>query len=142
MSDAIEIRRIKSAMGSKNEKTKASAVKKRTTKKGTKVVNTGQTKSNAGKRERKIEGGKKRQKKRRLEYPIYRSCLMKFFVNEVFQRLGQEAPHLKPCKKTSKETTLKIKRAVRLLCSGQVENSLTAKEPRCSPLLQSTSNHK
>ena len=124
MSNASEIRRSKSAKGSKNEKTKANAVKRRATKKAVKMANTGQTKSDIGKSGRKIAGRKKCQKKRKQEYPIYRSCLMKFFVNEVFQRIGQEAPHLKLCKKTSKETSAKLKKAVRLLWSNKMDKSL------------------
>ena len=124
MSKASEIRRSKSAKGSKNEKTKANAVKRRATKKATKVANTGQTKSDIGKSGRKIAGRKKCQKKRKQEYPIYRSCLMKFFVNEVFQRIGQEAPHLKISRKTTKETSAKLKQAVRLLWSNEMDKSL------------------
>ena len=123
MSKASEIRRSKSAKDSKNEKTKANAVRRRATKRAIKLANTGQTKSDIGKSGRKIAGRKKCQKKRKQEYPMYRSCMMKFFVNEVFERIGQEAPHLKLCKKTNKETSAKLKKAVRLLWIDEMDKS-------------------
>ena len=52
---------------------------------------------------------------------------MKFFVNEVFQRIGQEAPDITVGKKSSKETSAKIKQAVRLLCRAQLGKSSDSK---------------
>ena len=127
MSDELGNRKRKSRKDSRKEKTKTGAEKRITTKKATKDGNTGQTESDDAKRGRKIRRGKKWQKERKLEYSIYKSCVLKIFVNEVFQRIGQEASLITVGKKSSKETTAKIKQAVRLLCRVQLGKSSDSK---------------
>ena len=80
-----------------------------------------------GIRGKKIARAKKQQMKRKMEFPIYKLCILKLFVNEVFQRTGQVRPKLSLGKKTSKKTTDKVKRAVRQLCTSQLDKSSNSK---------------
>ena len=108
---------------STKEGTKSGAVKRPKTKKST-----GEKKeSDVGKRGKMIARAKKQQIKRKIEYPIYKLCVLKLFVNEIFQRIGQVTPKLSLDKKTSKKTTDKINRAVRQLCTSQLDRSSNSK---------------
>ena len=80
-----------------------------------------------GIRGKKIARAKKQQMKRKMEYPINKLCVLKLFISEIFQRIGQVRPKLSLGKKKTKKTTDKINRAVRQLCTSQLEKSSNSK---------------
>ena len=78
--------RSKRQRDSTKEETKSGAVKRLMTKKSAKE----KRERDVGQSGKKIARAKKQQMNRKMGYPIYKLCVLKLFVNEVFQRIGQE----------------------------------------------------
>ena len=78
--------RLNRQRNSTKEETKSGAVKRLMTKKSTKE----KRERDVGQSGKKIARAKKQQMNSKMEYPIYKLCVLKLFVNEVFQRIGQE----------------------------------------------------
>ena len=78
--------RSKRQRDSTKEETQSGAVKRLMTKKSAKE----KRERDVGQSGKKIARAKKQQMNRKMGYPIYKLCVLKLFVNEVFQRIGQE----------------------------------------------------
>ena len=102
-----------------------------------KVAKKGEKKAGVGKKGGKAAGGKKRSKKRRESYSIYIYKVMKqvhpdtgisskamgimnSFVNDIFERIAQEASRLAHYNKKATITSREIQTAVRLLLPGEL----------------------
>ncbi len=97
-----------------------------TTSVATNVAKIEENDSGAGKRGRKVAVVKKRHNKVKESFPIYKSCIMKFFVSEIFERIGEDPPLPTLWKKNSKETKKRIITAIRVLWlqSEQAKHSI------------------
>ena len=103
-----------------------------------KVAKKGEKKAGVGKKGGKAAGGeKKRSKKRRESYSIYiykvlkqvhpdtgisskAMSIMNSFVNDIFERIAQEASRLAHYNKKATITSREIQTAVRLLLPGEL----------------------
>ena len=102
-----------------------------------KVAKKGEKKAGVGKKGGKAAGGKKRSKKRRESYSIYiykvlkqvhpdtgisskAMGIMNSFVNDIFERIAQEASRLAHYNKKATITSREIQTAVRLLLPGEL----------------------
>ena len=102
-----------------------------------KVAKKGEKKAAVGKKGGKAAGGKKRSKKRRESYSIYiykvlkqvhpdtgvsskAMGIMNSFVNDIFERIAQEASRLSHYNKKATITSREIQTAVRLLLPGEL----------------------
>lgn len=105
--------------------------------KGKKISKKGEKKAEIGKKGLKAGGGKKRSKKRKESYSIYiykvlkqvhpdtgvsskAMSIMNSFVNDIFERIAQEASKLTQYNKKSTITSREIQTAVRLLLPGEL----------------------
>lgn len=102
-----------------------------------KVAKKGEKKAGVGKKGGKAAGDKKRHKKRRESYSIYiykvlkqvhpdtgvsskAMSIMNSFVNDIFERIAQEASRLAHYNKKATITSREIQTAVRLLLPGEL----------------------
>ena len=102
-----------------------------------KVAKKGEKKAGVGKKGGKAAGDKKRHKKRRESYAIYiykvlkqvhpdtgisskAMSIMNSFVNDIFERIAQEASRLAHYNKKATITSREIQTAVRLLLPGEL----------------------
>ena len=90
-------------------------------KKNTKTAGVGKKKEKA-----KAARDKMMHKKLRESQQIYRSCIMKLFVKDIFKQTMQDEPELILCEKITEETSKKIQEAIQLLWDRQLGmNSVT-----------------
>jgi histone H2B len=102
-----------------------------------KVAKKGEKKAGVGKKGGKVGGEKKRHKKRKESYSIYiykvlkqvhpdtgisskAMSIMNSFVNDIFERIAQEASRLAHYNKKATITSREIQTAVRLLLPGEL----------------------
>ncbi|WP_416879598.1 histone H2B family protein [Litorimonas sp.] len=102
-----------------------------------KVAKKGEKKAGVGKKGAKAAGEKKRRKKRKESYSIYiykvlkqvhpdtgvsskAMNIMNSFVNDIFERIAQEASRLAHYNKKATITSREIQTAVRLLLPGEL----------------------
>ena len=102
-----------------------------------KVAKKGEKKAGVGKKGGKAAGDKKRHKKRKESYYIYiykvlkqvhpdtgvsskAMSIMNSFVNDIFERIAQEASRLAHYNKKATITSREIQTAVRLLLPGEL----------------------
>ena len=102
-----------------------------------KVAKKGEKKAGVGKKGGKVGGEKKRHKKRKESYSIYiykvlkqvhpdtgisskAMSIMNSFVNDIFERIAQEASRLAHYNKRATITSREIQTAVRLLLPGEL----------------------
>ena len=102
-----------------------------------KVAKKGEKKAGVGKKGGKAPGDKKRHKKRKESYSIYiykvlkqvhpdtgisskAMSIMNSFVNDIFERIAQEASRLAHYNKRATITSREIQTAVRLLLPGEL----------------------
>lgn len=102
-----------------------------------KVAKKGEKKAGVGKKGGKAAGDKKRHKKRKESYSIYiykvlkqvhpdtgvsskAMSIMNSFVNDIFERIAQEASRLAHYNKKATITSREIQTAVRLLLPGEL----------------------
>ena len=102
-----------------------------------KVAKKGEKKAGVGKKGGKAAGSKKRSRKRRESYSIYiykvlkqvhpdtgisskAMGIMNSFVNDIFERIAQEASRLAHYNKKATITSREIQTAVRLLLPGEL----------------------
>ena len=102
-----------------------------------KVAKKGEKKAAVGKKGGKAAGDKKRHKKRKESYSIYiykllkqvhpdtgvsskAMSIMNSFVNDIFERIAQEASRLAHYNKKATITSREIQTAVRLLLPGEL----------------------
>ena len=91
-----------------------------------------------GQRGGKAAGDKKRHKKLRESYPIYKSCLLKLFVKDIFKQTMQDEPQLTLCEKITEETSKKIQEAIKLLSDRHLGIRSVTEESRAA--VKDTSN--